>query len=75
MINQKNFVKGCCERVLSSSNVNKKPDGYNFGINDGEATGRTVHHLHLHIIPRFKGDVQNPAGGVRHLMPGMGNYE
>lgn len=51
-----------------------KPDGYNVGINVGEAAGQTVFHLHVHVIPRFKGDVTDPRGGVRHVIPGKGNY-
>lgn len=51
-----------------------RPDGYNIGINVGEAAGQTVFHLHLHIIPRYAGDVPDPRGGVRHVIPGRGNY-
>ena len=51
------------------------PDGYNIGINEGEAAGRTIHHLHIHIIPRYKGDVENPRGGVRHVIPERGDYK
>lgn len=56
--------------------IDKKysPDAYNIGINEGEAAGRTIHHLHVHIIPRYKGDVENPKGGVRHIIPGKGGY-
>lgn len=50
------------------------PDGYNLGVNVGEAAGQTVMHLHVHVIPRFSGDVEDPRGGVRHVMPGKGNY-
>jgi superfamily II DNA or RNA helicase/diadenosine tetraphosphate (Ap4A) HIT family hydrolase len=50
------------------------PDGYNIGINAGEAAGQTVMHLHVHVIPRYRGDVDDPRGGVRHLLPGKGNY-
>jgi diadenosine tetraphosphate (Ap4A) HIT family hydrolase len=50
------------------------PDGYNIGINDGESAGRTIHHLHIHLIPRYKGDVEDPRGGVRHIIPGKGSY-
>lgn len=46
------------------------PDGFNIGINDGEAAGRTIHHLHIHLIPRYKGDVEKPRGGIRHLIKG-----
>lgn len=49
--------------------------GFNYGINEGEWAGQTVLHLHLHIIPRFKGDVDDPVGGVRNTIPGMGNYK
>ena len=50
------------------------PDAYNIGINDGAVAGRTVHHLHIHLIPRYKGDVENPIGGVRNIIPGKGDY-
>ncbi len=51
-----------------------KPSGYNIGINVGEAAGQTVMHLHVHVIPRYEGDVPDPRGGVRHVIPGKGNY-
>src|SRR5262245_1731133 len=41
------------------------PDGYNLGVNDGPAAGQTVMHVHLHVIPRYKGDRPDPRGGVR----------
>lgn len=50
------------------------PDAFNLGVNDGEAAGRTIHHVHLHLIPRYVGDVENPRGGVRHIIPGKGDY-
>ncbi|MES2630819.1 MAG: HIT family protein [Patescibacteria group bacterium] len=50
------------------------PDAFNIGINEGEAAGRTVHHLHIHLIPRYAGDVPEPRGGVRHIIPGKGTY-
>ncbi len=46
-----------------------KPDGYNIGVNVGEAAGQSIHHLHIHVIPRYKGDVENPKGGVRGVIP------
>lgn len=51
--------------------VDKKfnPDGYNIGINCGEAGGQTVMHLHIHLIPRYKGDIENPRGGIRGVIP------
>jgi len=50
------------------------PDGYNIGINDGEAAGQTVMHLHVHLIPRYKGDTKDPRGGVRHIFPQKVKY-
>lgn len=51
-----------------------KPAGYNVGFNAGEAAGQTVMHVHIHVIPRFTGDMDDPRGGVRHVIPGKGNY-
>ncbi len=50
------------------------PDGFNIGINCKAAAGQTVNHLHVHLIPRYQGDVDDPRGGVRHLIPDRGNY-
>jgi len=49
-------------------------DGYNIGINIGEAAGPTVPWTHIHLIPRRKGDMEDPTGGVRHCIPDKGNY-
>jgi diadenosine tetraphosphate (Ap4A) HIT family hydrolase len=54
--------------------IPRRPDGYNVGFNAGEAAGQTVMHLHLHVIPRYRGDMEDPRGGVRHVIPGKGNY-
>ena len=48
--------------------------GFNIGINAGEAAGQTVFHLHFHLIPRRKGDVPNPRGGVRKVIPNLARY-
>ena len=50
------------------------PDGYNVGINDGAAAGQTVLHLHLHLIPRYDGDSEDPRGGVRWIFPDKAKY-
>ncbi|WP_397392709.1 HIT family protein [Polynucleobacter sp.] len=50
------------------------PDGYNIGINDGRAAGQTVPHLHMHLIPRYKDDQNDPRGGVRSIIPEKAKY-
>lgn len=50
------------------------PDGYNIGINIGLPAGQTVLHAHLHVIPRYRGDVADPRGGVRCVIPGKARY-
>ena len=44
------------------------PDGYNIGVNIGETAGQSVPHIHIHMIPRYRGDVENPRGGVRGVI-------
>lgn len=53
---------------------NNTPDGYNIGMNCGEYAGQTVFHFHCHLIPRYKGDMDDPRGGVRHCVEGKGYY-
>ena len=50
------------------------PGGFNFGVNEGRIAGQTIAHLHVHIIPRHKGDVKDPWGGIRNIIPGKGRY-
>ena len=50
------------------------PDGFNIGVNIGKTAGQTVPHLHVHLIPRYSQDVQDPRGGVRHVIPSRANY-
>ena len=50
------------------------PDGFNIGVNINEAAGQTIPHVHIHLIPRFNGDVEVPTGGIRNVIPGKGNY-
>jgi diadenosine tetraphosphate (Ap4A) HIT family hydrolase len=49
-------------------------DGFNVGFNYGHAAGQTVNWPHVHLIPRRKGDMEDPTGGVRHVIPERGNY-
>ena len=59
------------KRVLDAE---LQPQGYNIGINDGAAAGQTVLHLHVHLIPRFEGDLPDPRGGVRWVIPAKAKY-
>ena len=52
----------------------QKPDSFNFGLNDGPAAGQTIGHCHLHLIPRRTGDIEDPRGGVRWIIPSKARY-
>ena len=56
---------------ISSSDA---PDGFNIGVNDGAAAGQTVGHVHFHLIPRYAGDLPDPRGGVRWVLPAKARY-
>jgi diadenosine tetraphosphate (Ap4A) HIT family hydrolase len=60
-------IKSRCDREL-------QPAAYNVGVNVGGIAGQTVMHVHVHLIPRYDGDVPDPTGGVRNVIPGKGNY-
>lgn len=60
--------------VYLPETLENTPDGYNVGFNCGIAAGQTIPHLHVHMIPRYNGDMQDPRGGVRHVIPSKGNY-
>ncbi|WP_078410133.1 HIT family protein [Priestia abyssalis] len=51
-----------------------QPDGYNIGVNVGEFGGQTVMHLHVHLIPRYQGDIEDPRGGIRKAIPNLVPY-
>ncbi len=55
--------------------ADSKIEGFNIGMNCGEVSGQTVFHCHVHLIPRRRGDVENPRGGVRHIIADKGFYE
>jgi diadenosine tetraphosphate (Ap4A) HIT family hydrolase len=61
---------------ISKNILQKKynPDSFNIGINNWPEAWQTIPHLHIHIIPRYKWDVENPKGGVRHIIPWKGFY-
>jgi diadenosine tetraphosphate (Ap4A) HIT family hydrolase len=61
-------------KALLDERLDPRPDGYNVGFNAGAAAGQTVPHVHVHVIPRYSGDMGDPRGGVRHVIPEKGNY-
>jgi len=62
------------ERAREAILRRHQPDGFNIGINVGAAAGQTIFHLHIHVIPRYAGDIPDPRGGVRNVIPSRGNY-
>ena len=59
----------CIQEMTTKLLVDFKADGYNVGVNCGEVAGQTLPHLHIHFIPRYKGDVPDPRGGIRKFLP------
>lgn len=62
------------EDAKAALDAEMRPDAYNLGLNDGPTAGQTVPHCHLHLIPRYVGDVEDPRGGVRWVVPGKAKY-
>ncbi|MBR5920510.1 MAG: HIT domain-containing protein [Bacteroidales bacterium] len=60
-----------CKKILTER---YNPDGFNVGVNVNEAAGQSIFHVHVHLIPRYKGDVDNPKGGVRGVIPNKQKY-
>jgi diadenosine tetraphosphate (Ap4A) HIT family hydrolase len=68
-----------CQRLVEQEKraiewADESVEGFNVGVNDGKVAGQTIFHCHIHLIPRRNGDVEDPTGGVRHVMPGKGFY-
>lgn len=68
--------------VIATINVVKtildtkySPNGYNIGVNCGKSAGQTIPHCHIHIIPRYEGDVEDPRGGIRGCIPNRMKYD
>ena len=62
------------DQVKSIIDREYNPDGYNVGVNIGESAGQSVPHLHIHVIPRYEGDMEDPRGGVRGVIPHRQKY-
>jgi diadenosine tetraphosphate (Ap4A) HIT family hydrolase len=71
---EKNAIWSLADEVKHVIREEHSPDGYNIGINIGRAAGQTHPHLHVHIIPRYEGDVEDPKGGVRGVIPEKQKY-
>lgn len=67
-------IMNALEIIKSQLDEEFSPQGYNFGANCGEVAGQSVMHLHLHLIPRYQGDMENPKGGVRGVLPSKQKY-
>ena len=72
-------LTGCNQLIkkvkIKVENNDKSIKGFNIGINSGKEAGQSIMHCHIHLIPRRKGDVQNPQGGVRCVIPSMQHYQ
>lgn len=64
----------CILKAKEIIETKHNPEGYNIGMNCGAVAGQTVMHFHCHVIPRFKGDMEDPRGGVRGVIPGKMKY-
>jgi superfamily II DNA or RNA helicase/diadenosine tetraphosphate (Ap4A) HIT family hydrolase len=71
---EKAWVWSTIDEAISVIKSRYSPEGFNVGFNFGTAAGQTVSHFHLHVIPRYAGDVVDPRGGIRHVIPKRGNY-
>jgi diadenosine tetraphosphate (Ap4A) HIT family hydrolase len=67
--NEKLALIGMIEKCRMLTEKQFQPDGYNIGVNIGESAGQTIMHLHIHMIPRYLGDIADPRGGVRGAIP------
>jgi diadenosine tetraphosphate (Ap4A) HIT family hydrolase len=73
-VDEKHAVLALVDECKEGIKENLSPDGYNIGFNVGVAAGPTVMHSHCHVIPRYVGDVRDPKGGVRGVVPGKRGY-
>ena len=69
------LVKRAREKERENQNKDKTVRGFNLGTNIGKVSGQSINHCHFHLIPRREGDVENPQGGVRSVIPGKQHYK
>ena len=75
MVSAQGRPKDLIEAVLQLPFITQKPDAYTIGNNDGREAGRSIDHLHVILMPRYKGDVEDPRGGIRNIIPNRANYQ
>ena len=73
-IAERSDLLGLLDKAKTALDNEFNPNGFNIGINDGPAAGQTVPHLHIHLIPRYNGDITDPRGGVRWIIPEKADY-
>ena len=73
-IAERSDLLGLLDKAKTALDNEFNPNGFNIGINDGPAAGQTVPHLHIHLIPRYNGDIADPRGGVRWIIPEKADY-
>lgn len=71
---ERNDLWDLVEQAKTKLDSQFSPDSYNIGMNDGPAAGQTISHCHIHLIPRYAGDVADPRGGLRWIMPDKADY-
>lgn len=71
---EQSAVMALVNEVKAALDASHQPDGYNVGFNAGEVAGQTVPHLHVHVIPRYRGDRPDPRGGIRWILPNKADY-
>ena len=71
---EKTAIWALVDEMKTTIDREYNPDGYNVGVNVGETAGQSVPHIHIHMIPRYTGDVENPRGGVRGVIPHKQKY-
>ena len=71
---EKRALLSLLDKAKKTLDKDRSPGGYNIGVNVGEVAGQTVMHVHIHLIPRYHGDVANPRGGVRGVIPAKQSY-
>jgi diadenosine tetraphosphate (Ap4A) HIT family hydrolase len=72
--NERDDLWDLVEQAKAALDSQFAPDSYNIGMNDGPAAGQTIGHCHIHVVPRYAGDVSDPRGGLRWIMPDKADY-